>query len=641
MSDSVYNASNIQILEGLEHVRKRPGMDIGSTGIDGLHHLVYEIVDNAIDESLAGFCSNIEVIIHDDNSIEITDDGRGIPVDVHKDTGLSALEVVFTKLNAGGKFDKNSYKVSGGLHGVGASVVNALSSKLEVTVYKEGKIYYQKYKRGIPEEQIKIIGDTDQKGTRVKFVPDNEVFSETSPHFDVLSHRLRELAFLNKGVKIIIIDERVKPEKKVQEFFYEGGIVSFVQFLNKSKKPVHKPIGITLENDDIYLDIAIEYCDSYNENVFSFVNNINTHEGGTHLSGFKAALTRTMNEMMKRLKLQKKNVEKLDGDDLREGLTAVVSVKIANPQFEGQTKTKLGNNEVKGIVEAIVNDELTKYFELNPEDAKAIIQKAVMANEARNAARKAKEAVRRKNAMDSMGLPGKLADCSEKKAEKCEIYLVEGDSAGGSAKQGRDRTFQAILPLWGKMLNVEKTRIDKVLGNEKLQPIIAAIGANIGDDFDYSRIRYGKIIIMADADVDGSHIRTLLLTFFFRYMKPLITNGNIYIAMPPLYKIEFGAGGSKKEVLYAYTDEEKDSILKERNLNPDKITIQRYKGLGEMNPEQLWETTMNPETRNIMKVDLEDEYIADEMFSVLMGSDVELRRDFIEKNAKYVSNLDI
>jgi DNA gyrase subunit B len=639
MSD--YNASNIQILEGLEHVRKRPGMYIGSTGIEGLHHLVYEIVDNAIDEALAGYCKNVEVIIHDDNSLEITDDGRGIPVDIHKDTGVSALEVVFTKLNAGGKFDKNSYKVSGGLHGVGASVVNALSAKLEVKVFKDGKVYYQKYKRGTPEENVKVIGDSDKKGTNVKFVPDTEIFTETSPHFDVLSHRLRELAFLNKGIRIVIIDERVKPEKKVQEFFYEGGILSFVQFLNKSKKAIHKPIYISVEKEDVMLEVAVEYCDSYNENVFTFVNNINTHEGGTHLSGFKAALTRTLNEFLKRLKLQKKTVEKLEGDDVREGLTSVISLKMANPQFEGQTKTKLGNNEIKGIVETLVNEEFTKYFELNPEDAKAIIQKAIMANEARNAARKAKEAVRRKNAMDSMGLPGKLADCSEKNAENCEIFLVEGDSAGGSAKQGRDRHFQAILSLWGKMLNVEKTRIDKVIDNEKLQPIIAAIGANIGEDFDHEKIRYGKIIIMADADVDGSHIRTLLLTFFFRYMKPLIAKGNIYIAMPPLFKIEFNVGGSKKEVIYAYTDEEKEKILKERNLNPDKIIIQRYKGLGEMNPEQLWETTMNPETRNIIKVNLEDEYIADEMFSVLMGSDVELRRDFIEKNARYVVNLDI
>lgn len=641
MSETNYDASNIQILEGLEHVRKRPGMYIGSTGIDGLHHLVYEIVDNSIDEALAGYCNNVEVIIHDDNSIEVTDNGRGIPVDIHKELGISALEAVLTMLNAGGKFDKNSYKVSGGLHGVGASVVNALSSKFEVNVYRDGKIYNQRYKKGEPEHDVKIVGETTKNGTNITFKPDSEIFSETSPHFDVLAHRLRELAFLNKGIKIVLIDERVKPEKKTQEFQFDGGIVSFVQFINKTKKSIHKPIYINTEDNDVVLEVAMEYSDSYNENTYSFVNNINTTEGGTHLSGFKSALTRTLNVFMTKLKLQKKTIEKLEGDDVREGLTSVVSVKMANPQFEGQTKTKLGNNEIKGIVETIVNDELTKFFEDNPEVAKVIIQKAVLASEARSAARRAKESIRRKNALDGMGLPGKLADCSEKNAEKCEIYLVEGDSAGGSAKQGRDRTFQAILPLWGKMLNVEKTRIDKVLENDKLQPVIAAIGASIGDDFDHTKIRYGKIIIMADADVDGSHIRTLLLTFFFRYMKPLVENGNIYIAMPPLYKIEYNVGGNKKEVVYAYTDEDKDKIIKEKNLDPEKTTIQRYKGLGEMNPEQLWETTMNPETRNIMKVSLEDEYAADEMFSILMGTDVASRREFIETNAKYVGVLDI
>ena len=636
---NIYDASNIQILEGLEHVRKRPGMYIGSTGIDGLHHLVYEIVDNSIDEALAGYCNEINIIIRDDNSIEIEDNGRGIPVGIHKDSGISALEIVFTKLNAGGKFDNSSYKVSGGLHGVGASVVNALSSRCEVSVYKDGKIYFQRFKRGIPEGPVSIVGDTEKKGTKVWFKPDTEIFTETSPHFDVLSHRLRELAFLNKGIKIVLTDERVKPDIKVVDFQFEGGIVSFVQYINKAKKPIHKPIYMYCENEGTLLEIAMEYSDSYNESTYSFVNNINTHEGGTHLSGFKSALTRTLNDFMKKLKLQKKTVEKLDGDDVREGLTAVISLKISNPQFEGQTKTKLGNNEIRGIVENIVNNELTKYFEENPEDAKSIIQKSILANEAKSAARKAREATRRKNVLDTLGLPGKLADCSERNPENCEIYLVEGDSAGGSAKQGRDRKFQAILPLWGKMLNVEKTRIDKVLTNDKLEPIIAAIGAGIGVDFDYKKIRYGKIIIMADADVDGSHIRTLLLTFFFRYMKPLVENGNIYIAMPPLYKIE--TGGQKKEVTYAYTDEEKEKILKEKNLDPDKVNIQRYKGLGEMNPEQLWDTTMNPETRNIMKVNLEDEYTADEMFCVLMGSNVEARREFIEANAKYVKNLDL
>ena len=640
MSNSEYNSSNIQILDGLEHVRKRPGMYIGSTGIDGLHHLIYEIVDNSIDEALAGFCTEIIVKIYDDNSVEVTDNGRGIPVDIHKDIGLSALEIVFTKLNAGGKFDKSSYKISGGLHGVGASVVNALSSRCEVSVYRDNKIYFQRYIRGIPEHPVKIAGETDKRGTKVWFKPDSEIFSDISPHFDVLSHRLRELAFLNKGVKIILIDERVKPEPKIVEFKFDGGIVSFVQYIDKLKKPLHKTIYISYENNDCQLEIAMEYCDTYTESTYSFVNNINTHEGGTHLSGFKSALTRVLNEFMKKLKLQKKDIEKLEGDDVREGLTCVISLKIANPQFEGQTKTKLGNNEIKSIVETIVYNELEKYFEENPEDAKIIIQKSILAQEARIAARKAREATRRKNALDSMGLPGKLADCSEKDPMKSELYLVEGDSAGGSAKQGRDRTFQAILPLWGKMLNVEKTRIDKVLTNDKLEPIIAAIGAGIGEDFDYKKIRYGKIIIMADADVDGSHIRTLLLTFFFRYMKPLIENGNIYIAMPPLYKIEFSVN-NKKEIIYAYTDEEKERIIKEKKLDPEKITIQRYKGLGEMNPEQLWETTMNPETRNIIKINLEDEYTADEMFSTLMGVNVEERRAFIENNAKYVVNLDL
>lgn len=639
MSDSStnYDASNIQILEGLEHVRKRPGMYIGSTGINGLHHLVYEVVDNAIDEALAGFCDDIIVKILEDESFEVSDNGRGIPVDIHEDTGLSALEVVMTKLNAGGKFDKNTYKVSGGLHGVGVSVVNALSIDFRVEVHKEGKIHCQEYVRGLPKEKVKIVGDTDRQGTIVWFKPDAEIFTETSPHFDVLAHRLKELAFLNKGIKITLIDERVKDPKE-QIYQYEGGIVSFVQFINKTKKPIHEPIYMTAEKDDVQLEIAIEYSNSFSESVYTFVNNINTTEGGTHLSGFRSALTRTLNEFMKQLKLQKKNVEKLDGDDCREGLTAVISVKLANPQFEGQTKTKLGNNEVKGAVESIVNEELTKFFEMNPESAKLIIQKAILANEARSAARRARDVTRRKNALDSMGLPGKLADCSEKDPTNCEVYLVEGDSAGGSAKQGRDRKFQAILPLWGKMLNVEKTRIDKVLSNDKLNPIIAAIGAGVGKDFDYKKIRYGKIIIMADADVDGSHIRTLLLTFFFRYMKPLVENGNLYIAMPPLYKI---APKGKKEVFYAYTDDDRDRIMKENDFNTDSINIQRYKGLGEMNPEQLWETTMNPDTRNIMKINLEDEYIADEMFSTLMGSDVEVRKEFITENATYITNLDV
>ncbi|MBQ3923119.1 MAG: DNA topoisomerase (ATP-hydrolyzing) subunit B [Spirochaetales bacterium] len=636
-----YNASNIQILEGLEHVRRRPGMYIGSTGIDGLHHLCYEIVDNAIDEALAGYCDNIIVTIYDDNSFSVEDNGRGIPVDIQKDLKISALEVVFTKLNAGGKFDNSSYKVSGGLHGVGASVVNALSTRCEVSVFKNGKVYFQKYKRGVPEAPVAVVGDTEKRGTKVWWKPDAEIFTETSPHYDVLAHRLSELAFLNKGIKITLIDERVKPEPKKKELHYEGGIVSFVEFLAQGNKPLHKPIYMSTTQGDTILEIALVYSDSYSETVYSFVNNINTHEGGSHLVGFRSALTRTLNEFMKKLKLTKKAVEKLDGEDVREGLSAVISLKIPNPQFEGQTKTKLGNSDIKGIVENIVNTELTKYFEEFPEDAKAIIQKSIIASEAKAAARRAREATRRKNALDSVGLPGKLADCSEKNPENCEIYIVEGDSAGGSAKQGRDRKYQAILPLWGKMLNVEKTRIDKVIGNDKLEPVIAAIGAGIGADFDIKKIRYGKIIIMADADVDGSHIRTLLLTFFYRYMKPLVLNGNVYIACPPLFKIEYPVTPQKKEVKYAYTDEEKDTILKGLECDPEKIRIQRYKGLGEMNPEQLWETTMNPETRNIIKIGLEDEYVANNLFSVLMGNDVESRREFIETNAQYVSNLDV
>ncbi len=635
-----YNSTNIQILEGIEHVRKRPGMYIGSTGINGLHHLVYEIVDNSIDEALAGYCNNIDIIINEDNSISVTDNGRGVPVDIHKETGLSGVELVFTKLNAGGKFDNSNYKVSGGLHGVGASVVNALSKKCVVTVKRNNKIYKQEFCKGVKATELEIIGETETTGTSVTWVPDDEIFSETIPSFEVLSHRLRELAFLNKGIKITLIDKRVieNGEEKKNIFQYEGGIVSFVKFLNKINKPLHDAIYMKIEKEDVCLEIAMEYSDSYTEYTYTFVNNINTHEGGTHLTGFKAALTKTLNDFMKQLKLQTKTTEKLDGDDVREGLAAVVSLKIKNPQFEGQTKTKLGNQEIKGITESLVHEELTKFFEQNPEVARIIIQKAIIANEAKNAARKAREATRRKSAMDSLGLPGKLADCSEKDPMKCEVYLVEGDSAGGSAKQGRDRKFQAILSLWGKMLNVEKSHEGKVLDNDKLFPIIQAVGAGVGDDFNYEKVRYGKIIIMADADVDGSHIRTLLLTFFYRYMKPLVEKGHIYIAMPPLFKI---AMKKSKEVVYAYSDDEKDKFLKERGLSQDDVSIQRYKGLGEMNPEQLWETTMDPQTRNIIKVTLNDEYAADEMFSILMSSNVKPRKDFIEMNATYVKNLDV
>lgn len=637
-----YDSSNLQALEGIEHVRARPGMYIGSTGINGLHHLVYEIVDNSVDEALAGYCTTITVAILEDNSIEVSDDGRGIPVDIHQATGLSGVELVYTKLNAGGKFNNDNYKVSGGLHGVGASVVNALSEKCVVTVCRNNKQYQQTFERGITKSPLKEIGTSDKTGTTVWFKPDVEIFTETIPSYEVLSHRLRELSFLNKGIRIKLIDQREKnPEGQPRnvEFFYEGGIVSFVKFLDKAKKPLHETIFIQAEKEDCIIEIAMEYSDSYMETVYSFVNNINTHEGGTHLSGFKSALTKTLNDLMKQLKLQTKNCDKLEGEDVREGLTAVISLKIKNPQFEGQTKTKLGNSEIKGLVDSLVHTELSNYLEQFPDVAKIIIQKGIIAFDARNAARKAREATRRKNVMDSMGLPGKLADCSDKNPENTEIYLVEGDSAGGSAKQGRDRKFQAILSLWGKMLNVEKKGDLKVIDNEKLHPVIQAIGIGVGEKINYSKLRYGKIIIMADADVDGSHIRTLLLTFFFRYMKPLIENGNVYLACPPLYKLVFK--NKPKEIFYAFSDEEKDKLLAENKATMDNVNIQRYKGLGEMNPEQLWETTMNPETRNIIKVTLTDEYTADEVITLLMGSEVEPRREFIEKNATYVKNLDV
>ncbi len=640
MSDN-YDSSNIQVLEGIDHVRKRPGMYIGSTSVDGLHHLVYEIVDNSVDEALAGYCNSISVTINEDDSIEISDNGRGIPVDIHKDTGLSGVELVFTKLNAGGKFDNDTYKVSGGLHGVGASVVNALSEECRVTVMRNKKVTVQTFKKGVTQGPPEIIGDCASTGTTVWFKPDPTIFAVTSPIYETLSHRLRELSFLNKGIRIHLCDKRemVGDEFKKVEFYYEGGIISFVQFLNKAKKPIHDIIYMQTEKDDMYLEIAMEYSDSYIENVYSFVNNINTHEGGTHLAGFRSAITKTINTFFVKMKMQTKTCDKLEGEDVREGLTAIVSLKIKNPQFEGQTKTKLGNSEVKGIVDSIVQDELSSYFEQNPNIAKIIINKTIQAFEARCAAKRAREATRRKSAMESLGLPGKLADCADRDPTNTEIYLVEGDSAGGSAKQGRDRKFQAILSLWGKMLNVEKKGELKVIDNEKLFPIIQAIGTGVSDNFDYAKLRYGKVIIMADADVDGSHIRTLLLTFFYRYMKPLVENGNIYIAMPPLYKIV--PKSKPKEVYYAFSDVEKEAYMKENNLDNDGVNIQRYKGLGEMNPEQLWETTMNPETRNIVKITLNDEYTADEVITILMGADVEPRREFIEKNATYVKNLDV
>jgi DNA gyrase subunit B len=633
---TTYSAQHIQVLKGLEAVRKRPGMYIGSTGLDGLHHLVYEVVDNSIDEALAGYCKRIEVAIEKGNIIRVSDDARGIPIDMHTDENMSALEVVMTKLHAGGKFDKNSYKVSGGLHGVGLSVVNALSEWCEVTVYRDGSIHRQKYQRGIPDGPIDIVGTVETTGTIVRFRPDPEIFDTTDFSFDVLSHRLRELAFLNKGIIITITDERI-PKQKTREYQFEGGVKSFIQYLNKNKDPIHKePIYFEAEREEVGVEVAIEYNEGYNEIIFTYVNNINTKEGGSHLIGFKSALTRTMNDFLRKSKYAKKMEESFSGEDVREGLTAVISIKMPNPQFEGQTKGKLGNSEVKGIVESVVHEFLTDHFEMNPSVIAKILEKAITAAKARNAARKARELTRRKSFLESTGLPGKLADCSEKNPELCEIYIVEGDSAGGSAKQGRDRQFQAILPLWGKMLNVEKTRVDKVLANEKLQPIISSLGTGAGTDFDLAKLRYHKVIIMADADVDGSHIRTLLLTFFFRYMRELVEKKHVYIAMPPLYKIAKG-----KAVEYAYTDKDKAVILKKLGTEEQNVTLQRYKGLGEMNPEQLWETTMDPDQRNIMQVKLEDAVEADEIFTTLMGEHVSPRRQFIEDNALSVVNLDV
>jgi DNA gyrase subunit B len=631
-----YSAQHIQVLKGLDAVRKRPGMYIGSTGPDGLHHLVYEVVDNSIDEALAGYCSEILVSIGKGNIVTVEDNGRGIPVDIHPVEKVSALEIVMTRLHAGGKFDKNTYKVSGGLHGVGVSVVNALSSWCEVYVHRDGKKYYQKYERGVPLMPVEERGESDKNGTVIRFLADTEIFETIEYSFDVLSQRLRELAFLNKGIKIHLEDERY-PTPKVKDFQFEGGVKSFVSYLSENKKPIHKePVYIEATRDNVEIEVALEYNEGYTENIFSFVNNINTREGGTHLVGFKAALTRVFNDFFKKSKLAKKMDETLSGDDVREGLTAVVSVKVPEPQFEGQTKAKLGNSEVKGIVSSLVYEYLTYYFEENPSVIDKILEKAVMAAKARMAARKARDLTRRKSFLESSGLPGKLADCSEQDPSKCEVYIVEGDSAGGSAKQGRDRQFQAILPLWGKMLNVEKTRADKVMSNDKLQPIIASLGAGAGKEFDVRKIRYHKVIIMADADVDGSHIRTLLLTFFFRFMPDMIEKGHVYIAMPPLYKITFN-----RKSYYAYDDKDRAKILKELNVGEEKVGLQRYKGLGEMNPDQLWETTMNPATRNIMQVRLEDAVEAEQMFTTLMGEHVEPRRKFIEDNALLVSNLDV
>ncbi|MGA2614130.1 MAG: DNA topoisomerase (ATP-hydrolyzing) subunit B [Spirochaetia bacterium] len=631
-----YSAHNIQVLKGLEHVRKRPSMYIGSTSQDGLHHLVFEIVDNSIDEALVGACTTISVLLSKGNVVTVEDDGRGIPVDLHPTEKVSALEVVMTKLNAGGKFDKNTYKVSGGLHGVGASVVNALSEWCEVEVHREGKVHFQRYVRGAPEAPVKVTQDTTRHGTVTRFKPDKQIFEDIEFSFDVLSNRLRELAFLTKGIHITVSDERTAPSKS-HIFHFDGGVKSFIEFLNKNKELIHvEPVYFDSERDHTRVEVGLQYNDGYNETIFTFANNINTREGGTHLIGFKSALTRCLNDYLKKLNLSKKLEENLSGEDVREGLTAVISVKVPEPQFEGQTKARLGNSEVKGIVESLTYDRLTLFFDENPDVVRKILDKSIMAAKAREAARKARELTRKKGLLENSGLPGKLADCSEENPEKCELYIVEGDSAGGSAKQGRDRTFQAILPLWGKMLNVEKTRIDKVLTNDKLFPIISALGTGVGDQFDVSKLRYGKIIIMADADVDGSHIRTLLLTFFFRYMRELLERGHVYIAMPPLYKVEIG-----KKILYAYDDAQKDEILKSNGKSEDQVGIQRYKGLGEMNPEQLWETTMNPDLRSIIHVKLEDGVEAEEIFTTLMGENVEPRRKFIEDNALSVSNLDV
>ena len=636
-----YNAEQIQVLDGLEHVRKRPGMYIGSVSTRGLHHLVYEIVDNCVDEALAGYCTHIEVKIEPGNIISVEDNGRGIPVDIHPKTKISAAETVYTKLNAGGKFGGDSgYKVSGGLHGVGASVVNALSNWTEVTIQRDGGVFFMKFEKGKTIQSLKRIGDSKKTGTKVRFLADDTIFEAVEYDFDILEARFREMAFLTKGLYISIEDLRDPENIKKSEFCYEGGLVSFVEYLNVNKEKLH-PQPIYIDKDgEVPVEIAFQYTTAYSENIYTFVNNINTVEGGTHLEGFKRALTKTFNDYARSHNILKDKDGNLQGEDIREGITAVVSVKVREPQFEGQTKTKLGNSNVTGIVQSLVNEALSTFLEENPNVAKAILEKCVSASRAREAARKARELVRRKTSLETTTLPGKLADCSSKNAAECEVYIVEGDSAGGSAKQGRDRRYQAILPLWGKMLNVEKARADKIYGNEKLNPVIVAVGAGIGADFDISKIRYGKVIIMADADVDGAHIRTLLLTFFFRYMRPLIENGNVYLAQPPLYKL------SKKGMqdIYCYTDEELNKAyedLGKKGISIDQLSIQRYKGLGEMNPEQLWETTMDPERRVLVRVTLDDAINADATFSMLMGDEVEPRRKFIEENAKYVMNLDI
>ena len=625
-----YNAEQIQVLEGLEAVRKRPGMYIGSVSIRGLHHLVYEIVDNCVDEALAGYCTHIHVIIEKGNIISVEDNGRGIPVDIHPKTHISAAETVYTVLHAGGKFGGDSgYKVSGGLHGVGASVVNALSEWAEVTIQRDGGIFEMKFNRGKTVERLTKIGESKKTGTKVRFLADSTIFETLQYDFNTLEERFREIAFLNKGLHITIEDHRDGENLKKSEFCFEGGLISFVEYLNQNKEKIH-PTPIYIEKDgEVPVEISLQYTTAYTENIYTFVNNINTIEGGTHLEGFKRGITKVFNDYARAHNILKEKDSNLLGEDIREGMTAVISVKVKDPQFEGQTKTKLGNSVVTGIVQSMVVEVLAPFLEENPSVSKAILEKCISASRAREAARKARELVRRKNSLESTTLPGKLADCSEKDASQCEVYIVEGDSAGGSAKQGRDRRFQAILPLWGKMLNVEKARADKIYNNEKLQPVILAVGAGIGADFDINKIRYGKVIIMADADVDGAHIRTLLLTFFFRYMRPLIENGNVYLAQPPLYKL------SKKgfKDAYCYTDDEMAEKLQE--MGRDNVNIQRYKGLGEMNPEQLWETTMNPETRTLIRVNINDAALAQKRVEVLMGDKVEPRKEWIDENVEF------
>ncbi|WEY94281.1 DNA topoisomerase (ATP-hydrolyzing) subunit B [Bacillus subtilis] len=631
-----YDENQIQVLEGLEAVRKRPGMYIGSTNSKGLHHLVWEIVDNSIDEALAGYCTDINIQIEKDNSITVVDNGRGIPVGIHEKMGRPAVEVIMTVLHAGGKFDGSGYKVSGGLHGVGASVVNALSTELDVTVHRDGKIHRQTYKRGVPVTDLEIIGETDHTGTTTHFVPDPEIFSETTEYdYDLLANRVRELAFLTKGVNITIEDKREGQERK-NEYHYEGGIKSYVEYLNRSKEVVHEePIYIEGEKGGITVEVALQYNDSYTSNIYSFTNNINTYEGGTHEAGFKTGLTRVINDYARKKGLIKENDPNLSGDDVREGLTAIISIKHPDPQFEGQTKTKLGNSEARTITDTLFSTAMETFMLENPDAAKKIVDKGLMAARARMAAKKARELTRRKSALEISNLPGKLADCSSKDPSISELYIVEGDSAGGSAKQGRDRHFQAILPLRGKILNVEKARLDKILSNNEVRSMITALGTGIGEDFNLEKARYHKVVIMTDADVDGAHIRTLLLTFFYRYMRQIIENGYVYIAQPPLYKVQQG-----KRVEYAYNDKELEELLKTLPQTP-KPGLQRYKGLGEMNATQLWETTMDPSSRTLLQVTLEDAMDADETFEMLMGDKVEPRRNFIEANARYVKNLDI